>query len=288
MYEIGKFNEMKVVRQASFGYYLDSETGNSSDDVLIPLGSILVDKINIGDLIRVFIYRDSEDRIIATMKEPLITLGEVKKLKVVDLTPSGAFVSMGLERDVFVPKKEQKYPLEVNKDYLFKLYLDKSKRLAATTDVNGALETAEASTFNKNDEVKGTVYTIQGDGTIFVAIDDKYKAVLNKGEYFEDLKGGDLISAKVLRVLEDGRPLLTTRGNLREERLDVKDEIMNFLKEEGGFIPYNDKSTPEEIKDKFKTSKNYFKRALGNLMKEGLIRQDEKGTYLINIKGKGK
>lgn len=281
MYEIGKYNEMTIVRKADFGYYLDSKTGNTDDDVLIPNGSLDGNEVKVGDSITVFIYRDSKDRIIATMKKPLITVGEVKKLEVVGISEHGAFISMGLERDVFVPKKEQKFTLVEGNKYLFKLYVDKSGRLAATTDVNGALETAPESTFKKDEEVSGTIYLVQPNGTVFIAIDNQYKGVLNHGDYFQDFKGGDVAVGRILKVLEDGRPLLTTRSNLKDERLSLKDEIIKKLRTSHGFIPFNDKSTPEEIKDEFKTSKNYFKRAVGNLMKDGLITQDEDGLHLV-------
>ncbi len=280
MYDIGRFNEMNVVRKADFGVYLGAETGSTSDDILLPNGSVMGEIPEIGDTVRVFIYRDSEDRIIATMKEPLITVGEVKKLKVVEINDIGAFISMGLERDVFVPRKEQKYMLEEGKEYLFKLYLDKSKRLAATTDVNGALEVAPEGTFEKDQEVQGTVYSLQPGDTFFVALGDTYKSVLNKDEYFEEIKPGDVIKARILKILEDGRPVLTMRSDLKTERLELKDVILKKIKENKGSIPYNDKSTPEEIREEFKTSKNYFKIALGNLMKSGLIYQDEKGTHI--------
>lgn len=280
MYDIGRFNEMNVVRKADFGVYLGAGTGSTSDDILLPNGSVVGEIPEIGDTVRVFIYRDSEDRIIATMKEPLITVGEVKKLKVVEINDIGAFISMGLERDVFVPRKEQKYMLEEGKEYLFKLYLDKSKRLAATTDVNGALEVAPEGTFEKDQEVQGTVYSLQPGDTFFVALGDTYKSVLNRDEYFEEINPGDVIKARILKILEDGRPVLTMRSDLKTERLELKDVILKKIKENKGSIPYNDKSTPEEIREEFKTSKNYFKIALGNLMKSGLIYQDEKGTHI--------
>lgn len=281
MYEIGKINNMKVKREASFGFYLDAETGSTSDDVLLPKGSLNDRAVKLGDYVDAFVYRDSKDRIIATLKTPLITVDEVKKLKVVGINPTGAFVSMGLERDVLVPKKEQKYPLEVGKEYLFKMYVDKTNRLAATTDVNGALILPEPDTFEKGQEVKATLYGYQTNGSLYAAVDDKYRGVMLRSEFFTEVKPGDAITAKIIKILEDGRPSLTLRSDLKTERLEVKDEIMKRLKENEGFIPFNDQSTPEEIREEFQISKNYFKMALGNLMKAGLITQDEDGTHLV-------
>lgn len=278
-YRIGEINELQVKRSAPFGLYLEAGTGNTSDDVLLPKGSTEGAPV-IGETIAVFIYRDSEDRVIATMKQPLATLGEVRRLKVVGANQSGAFISIGLERDVFVPRKEQKYPLEIGRDYLFKLYVDKTERLAATTDVYGVLELPLPGVFEKNQLVKAALVGRQQNGALQAAIADRYKAILFKDEFFTKVEPGDIIEARILKFLDDGKPSLTLRSDLKTERLDVRGEIMKALQEGGGSIPYNDRSLPEEIRARFNTSKNYFKIALGNLMKEGRVYQDEAGTHL--------
>lgn len=282
-YKIGEMNEMVVKREAAFGVYLEAGSGSTSDDVLLPRGSI-TGEVKIGDIVPVFIYRDSEDRIIATMKQPLILVGEVKKLKVVGVNQSGAFVNIGLERDVFVPKKEQKYTIEIDREYLFKLYVDKTDRLCATTDVNGALLLPPEDKFQKDETVNVTILTRQQNGVLQAAIDDTYKAVLFKEEYFTEVNPGDTVQARILKFLDDGKPSLTLRSDLKTERLDIKQLILKALKEGDGSIPYNDKSTPDEIKRKFNTSKNYFKIALGNLMKDGKVTVDETGIHLIQPK----
>ncbi len=278
-YEIGVINEMTVKREASFGVYLDAETGNTNDDVLLPKGS-MIGEVNVGDEIAVFIYRDSEDRIIATMKKPLAMVGQVRKLKVVGTNASGAFISIGLEKDVFVPKKEQKYPIEVGQEYLFKLYVDKTNRISATTDVNGALMLPPEGLYEKDETVKVTICGRQQNGALQAAIDDTWKAILFKDEFFQDVQPGQVIEARILKFLDDGKPSLTLRSELKQERQDLKAEILAALREAGGSIPYNDRSTPEEIRRRFATSKNYFKMALGNLMKSGKVYQDETGTHL--------
>lgn len=278
-YSLGEINDMEVKREAAFGVYLDAGTGNTSEDVLLPTGS-MIGTVKMKDRVPVFIYRDSEDRIIATMKETLITLGQVRRLKVVGANQSGGFVDIGLERDVFVPKKEQKFPLETGKSYLFKLYVDKTERLAASTDVFGALEVAEEGVFEKDQIVTASILARQQNGVLQAAIADRYKAVLFGNEYFTEVEPGDTIEARILKFLDDGKPSLTLRSALKTERLELKDEILKALEEEGGSIPYNDRSTPDEIRKRFSTSKNYFKIALGNLMKAGKIYQDEAGTHL--------
>lgn len=282
-YELGILNVMTVKREADFGVYLDAGTGNTSDDVLLPKGS-MTEPVKVGDIIPVFIYRDSKERIIATMKETLITVGEVKKLKVVGSNESGAFINIGLERDVFVPKKEQKYPIEEGKEYLFKLYVDKTDRLCATTDVNGALMLPPEGMFEKDELVTVTIFGRQQNGALQAAIDDTFRAILFKDEFFTEVEPGDVIEARILKFLDDGKPSLTLRSELKKERQGLKHEILSALREGNGFIPYNDRSTPEEIKQRFQSSKNYFKMALGNLMKEGKVTQDETGTHLV--KGK--
>lgn len=280
MYEIGKINQMTVKRDASFGYYLEAGTGNTSDDVLLPNGSLDGHEVEIGSVVDAFIYRDSKDRIIATLKKPLITRDEVKKLKVVSVAPHGAFISMGLERDVLVPKKEQRFHLEAGKEYLFKLYVDKTDRLAATTDVNGALSNPPEGMIEKGSEVTGTIYGIQPNGSLYIAVNDEFRGIILKNEYYTDVRPGDVVTGKVIRLYEDGRPSVSLRHDLKSERLELKDEILKLLKESSGTIPYNDRSTPDEIREKFNTSKNYFKITLGNLMKAGLVYQDEEGTHL--------
>lgn len=280
MYEMGRINQMKVIREANFGIYLDSNTKNTDDDLLVPNSSIVGERPKIGDTIEVFVYRDSSDRPIATMKKPHLTVDEIKKLRVIGRNGSGVFIDMGLERDLFVPLKEQKYHVSEGNMYLFKMYVDKTGRLAATTDINGALEVMPEGLYKVNDEVSGTVYGYQTNGSLMLAVDDMYKAYIPKSDFFEEVDPGSVIKAKIYKILEDGKLALTMRNSLKEERIELTEIILKELKDNDGHIPYNDKSTPDEIREKFKTSKNYFKIALGNLMKKGLIYQDTDGTHL--------
>lgn len=278
MIKIGEYNELEIVREADFGYYLDGGTGKSSDDILLPKGNALGKELKKGDVINAFIYRDSKDRKIATLKEPKITVGEVGYLKIVGISKVGAFANFGLERDVLVPLKEQKYNLQKDKEYLLYMYVDKTGRLAATTDIDRYLEIMED--VNVGDEVSGIVYGYQTNNSLMIAIDGKYKGVILKNEYFTNIKPGDTVHCRVKKLYEDGMVGLTPRKKKLEERNELQEKILKFLKENDGIMSYNDKSTPEEIKKVFNSSKNYFKMALGGLMKEGLIKQDELGTRL--------
>lgn len=278
MINIGEFNNLKVVRRAEFGYYLGAETENTSDDILLPMKSTLGRALNIDDEVEAFVYRDSSDRLISTLKKPLAKVGDLAYLKVIDMTAIGSFVEIGLERDVLVPFKEENYKLETGKKYLFYIYLDKTGRIAATTFIDKYLY--DTDLYNIDDEVEGTVYGIQTNGTVMIAIDDIYRAVILKNENYMSIIPGERLSVRVKKYYEDGKMDVTARKQRLEERDVVEEQIMGYLDEHDGFMPYNDKSSPDDIKKVFKTSKNSFKRALGGLMKDGLIHQDEEGTRL--------
>ena len=278
MINIGDFNNLKVVRRAEFGYYLGADTGNSSDDILLPMKSTLGRGLSIDEEVEAFIYRDTSDRLIATLKRPLAKVGDLAYLKVADITPIGSFVGIGLERDVLVPFKEENYKLETGRSYLFYIYLDKTGRIAATTFIDKYLH--DTNSFNIDDEVEGTVYGIQTNGTLMIAIEDTYRAVILRKEYYDSVTPGDRLKVRVKKYYEDGKMDVTVRKPRLEERDVVEEQILEYLNKNGGSMPYNDKSSPDDIKKVFKTSKNSFKRALGGLMKSGLVVQDEEGTTL--------
>jgi len=278
MINIGDINSLKVVRRAEFGYYLGAETDNTSDDILLPMKSTVGRALKIDDEVEAFIYRDSSDRLIATLKRPLAKVGDLAYLKVVDMTPIGSFVEIGLERDILVPFKEENYSLETGKKYLFYVYLDKTGRLAATTFIDQYLY--ETDSFNIDDEVEGTVYGIQTNGTLMIAIDDIYRAVILRNENYAKVIPGDRLKVRVKKYYEDGKMDVTARKPRLEERDVVEEQILEYLNKCDGSMPYNDKSSPDDIKKVFQTSKNAFKRALGGLMKSDLIVQDEEGTKL--------
>lgn len=278
MINIGDLNNLKVVRRAEFGYYLGAGTDNTSDDILLPMKSTLGRALNIDDEVEAFVYRDSSDRLISTLKKPLAKVGDLAYLKVIDMTTIGSFIEIGLERDVLVPFKEENYKLETGRKYLFYIYLDKTGRIAATTFVDKYLY--DTDSYNIDDEVEGTVYGIQTNGTVMVAVDDIYRGVILRNENYMNLTPGDRVKVRVKKYYEDGKMDLTVRKPRLEERDIVEEQILEYLKCSNGAMPYNDKSSPDEIKQVFKTSKNAFKRALGGLMKSDLILQDEEGTRL--------
>lgn len=284
---IGKYNLLRVKRKASIGYYLDGETEETSDDILLPKGSTERKELDIGEKVEAFIYRDSDDRIIATLKKPLATVGEVKILKVVSNTKIGSFIDIGLERDVLVPFQEQSYNLLSGNEYLFYIYLDKTGRIAATTRVDSRLDNAITESeklYNPGEQVTGIVYGIQSNDSVMVAVDNKYRGVILKKEYYTKILPGEILTLYVKKYYEDNKMELTPRKTTKEERGTLEEIILQYLKDNNGSMTYNDKSSPDEIKIAFHESKNVFKKALGGLMKKRLIEQDENGTWLVGKK----
>ncbi|WMJ79122.1 S1-like domain-containing RNA-binding protein [Clostridium sp. MB40-C1] len=277
MIEIGKIQVLKVAKISKIGAYLNAETDNEEDNILLP-NNQLDDNVQVGDELEVFIYRDSEDRIIATRKKPLVEVGELAKLEVKETTSIGAFLDMGLEKDLLLPFKEQKYKVIPGNKYLVGVYIDKSDRLTATTYIAKFLKTD--SDYKKHDKVKGTVYSVNPELGVLVAVDNKYKGLIPKNYYFERIEVGQEVEAVVTRVRDDGKLDLSTRESAYKEIDSDAEMILNKMKRYDGSLPLNDKSSPEEIKDRLKISKAAFKRAVGRLLKEEKIEQTEKGLKL--------
>lgn len=279
MIKLGEYNKLKVKRKAEFGYFLDAGTNNSKDDVLLHNRLVGKNKIEVGDEIEVFIYKDSEGRLAATMNYPKAKVGDIAYLKVVAHTKIGSFIDVGLPKDILVPFKAQKYEMTKGNRYLFYIYVDKSGRLAATTDIFPYLSVEHS--YKIGDVVDGIVYGFQTNKSATVCVDNKYDAVILNNEYFTELNIGDkLENLKVIKIYEDGRLGLTPRGERKEELDSLEKSIMSYIEGNDGFMRFNDKSSPEEIATVFNSSKKNFKRALGVLMKKGLITQNEEGTFL--------
>ncbi|HBF3496419.1 TPA: DNA-binding protein [Clostridioides difficile] len=279
MINIGDFNKLTVKRKTEFGYFLDGQTNNTKDDILLHNRLIGKNEINIGDEVNAFIFKDSDDRTAATLIPPLAKVGDVAHLKVVDNTDIGTFIDMGLPKDILVPFKTKTYPLFRDEKYLFYIYLDKSKRIAATTDIDSYLLTDH--TYNVGDIVTGVVYGFQTNNSAMICVDNKYAGVILHNEYFTELKAGDVLeNLHVIKIYEDGKLGLSPRGNRKDELDTLENKILSYLEGSDGYMRFNDKSDPKDISILFNSSKKNFKRALGVLMKKGLIYQDEEGTYL--------
>ena len=279
MIKIGDFNKLEVKRSTDFGYFLDGKTNNSKDDILLHKRLIGKNEVNVGDTVNAFIYIDSEGRKAATLIPPKAKVNEVAYLKVVAHTKIGSFIDIGLQKDILVPFKAKTYDLEKGHRYLFYIYLDKTGRLAATTDIDQYLTTDH--NYNIGDSVEGIVYGFQTNNSAMVCVDNKYAGVILHNEYFTELNIGDkLEDLKVIKIYEDGRLGLTPRKERKAELDTLEIAIMSYMEGNDGFMRFNDKSSPEDIATVFNSSKKNFKRALGVLMKKNLIVQNEEGTFL--------
>lgn len=290
--KLGKIQELEIVKTTDNGVYLadpaEIRAANAAaekgpedldiDRVLLPKNQA-PKQPTLGTRLTVFLYKDSEDRPIATTTIPPLTLGALAVLPVTEVSTIGAFLSWGLAKDLLLPFKEQTYRASQGDPVLVALYIDKSQRLCATTKVYNYLRTD--SPYKANDKVIGTVYEIIDAFGAFVAVDNRYSALVPKQELFTSLKPGDSIEARVSMVHEDGKLTLSLREQVHLQ-LDVDaKEVYRKLTEAGGFLPYHDKSDPEIIKRVFSLSKNAFKRAIGHLMKEGLITISSVGIRVV-------
>ncbi len=269
---------MKIANFATFGAYLDAGTGNRKDNILLPKKQIPLGTTD-GDSLEVFIYRDSEDRIIATTKTPYAKIGDLAYLKVTANTKLGAFLDFGLERGLFLPYSEQRYPLFIGKRYLVFLYLDKSDRICCTTDIYKHL--SSDSPYTKNDKVSGTVYFKKPEMGVFVAVDNKYLGLIPNNEYFEDLMIGDVIKARVIKVREDGKLDLSTKDVSHKQMTTDSKVLYDAMLVNNGLLPFDEKASPDIIQRKFKMSKAAYKRAIGGLLKSKKISKTENGFKVI-------
>ncbi|MGN0331966.1 MAG: S1 RNA-binding domain-containing protein [Lachnospiraceae bacterium] len=272
--ELGKKRTLMVVKKVDFGVYL----GTNEERVLLPKRQV-PKGIEIGDPVEVFLYKDSDDRIIATTQTPKITMGELKVLTVVDTGRIGAFLDWGLPKDLLLPFKEQTKKVSKGDEVLVALYVDKSERLCATMKVYSRLRTD--SEYQKDDEVQGTVYELSDNFGVFVAVDNQYSALIPKREAFGNLKVGDRVTARVTKVREDGKLDLSVRKKAFLQMDDDADMLLKMMKENGGKIPFTDKSDAELIKEKLGISKNAFKRAVGRLLKEHKIQINKNDIEIL-------
>ena len=267
MIELGKKQILEVVKKVEFGVYLAEEAG-STDKVLLPKKQV-PEGTDTGSQIEVFIYRDSKDRLIATTATPKLTLGELAVLEVKEVGKIGAFLDCGLEKDLFLPFKQQTRRVRTGEQVLVAMYTDKSNRLCATMNVYEYLE--KESPYAKEDVVKGVIYEISKNFGAFVAVDYKYSALIPAKEFHGEYQIGDEVEARVTAVKADGKLDLSIRQKAHLQMDQDAEYVMQVIDEFDGVLPFNDKVSPEVIQREFQMSKNAFKRAVGKLYKEGKI-----------------
>ncbi len=275
MTEIGKLNNLQVVKILDFGAYLD---GGEKGEILLPTRYI-PDDIDIDDFIEVFIYNDSEDRIIATTEKPFAMVGDFCLLKVVEVNNVGAFLDWGLVKDLLVPFREQKTRMEVGRSYIVHIYLDEeTDRIVASAKLDRFLDTTPPQ-YEKHQQVDILIQS-RTDLGYKAIINNAHFGVLYENEVFANLNIGDRMKAFIKKVREDEKIDLYLNKTGYNQIDSVSEGILEKLKQNNNFVPITDKSKPEIIYNTFAISKKTFKKAIGNLYKKHLISIEKQGIRL--------
>jgi uncharacterized protein len=276
MTEIGKINHLYVVKEVDFGIYLD---GGDLGEILMPKRYV-PEGTQPEDMIDAFIYLDSEDRLVATTEKPLAMVEEFALLEVVSVAPVGAFLNWGLPKDLFVPFREQRQPMEEGKKYLVYVYLDQnSKRIAASSKIEHYLDNIPVD-YDEGEDVD-LIIVNETDLGYNAIIDNSHLGVIFKNEVFQPLNPGDKIQGFIKKIRTDGKIDLCLQKAGYEKISAFADKIIAELEKREGFLPLTDKSSPEEIYQTFKISKKNFKAAIGALYKKRMIALEENGIRLL-------
>jgi len=277
MAEIGKLNSLRVVKEVDFGLYLDG--GEDHGEILIPKRYV-PEGVKPEDIIEVFIYLDSEDRIIATTEKPYIMVGEFAMLKVVSVTRMGAFLDWGLPKDLLVPFREQKMDMEEGKYYIVTVYLDSdSKRLVASAKIEKFLDNVPAD-YQAGEEVDLLIVNSTDLGFNAI-INNKHTGVLYKNEVFQPLRKGDKVKGYIKKIREDEKIDLILQKPGYQKVDDISMGIVDILKKHNGYLAITDKTDPDEIYKVFGVSKKTFKKAIGSLYKLRIISIEGDGIKLV-------
>lgn len=275
MVKMGEYNVLKVIKEKSMGVFLeDGENG-----ILLPKRFMPVDT-KIGDDIKVFLYHDGEDRPIATTQQPFGILGDIVKLKAVNVTQQGAFLDWGLMKDLFIPKSKMQTFMRVNGEYLVKIVMDEQTgRLAATEKLDHFLSN-ENLTVNVKDEVDLIVYR-KTDIGYEVIINNTHKGILHFNEVYRNIEIGDRFKGFIKNILPENK-IDVVAGKPGYERVeDASEKLLRLLNENDGYLPYHDKSSPEDIYSFFGMSKKTFKMTTGNLYKQHKLLFTKTGIQLV-------
>lgn len=273
--KVGEYNTLRVARGFDFGMYL----GEDKDVVLLPK-RFVPPGVKVGDMLKVFVYHDSEDRLIATTQQPKGIVGDIVNLEVVSVTKLGAFMDWGLMKDLFVARSQQLMGMRAGGHYLVKIYLDEmTGRVAATEKIERFLSN-DVLTVKEQDPVDLLVYRRTDIGYV-VIINNQHTGVLHFNDIFQEIQVGDKLKGFIKNIREDNRIDVAT-GKMGYQRVeDEAGKVMRLLKENDGYLPYNDKSDPEEIYSFFGMSKKTFKMTTGNLYKNRKIIFTQTGIKLV-------
>lgn len=270
--ELGKTQILVIMKKVDFGVYL-AEAEHPDEKVLLP-GRQVPEGAQTGDEVEVFLYKDSQDRLIATTAHPKLTMGSVARLTVKEVTKIGAFLDWGLEKDLLLPFRQQVKRVAEGEKVLVSLYIDKSERLCATMNVYHNLRAD--SPYHAEDEVVGRAYASSDEFGVFVAVDNCYSALIPKKELYGQVELGEDLRARVSKVQPDGRLVLSIREKAYLQIHEDAERLLEIIDSYDGVLPFNDKVSPAIILRETGMSKNEFKRAVGNLLKAGKIQITEK------------
>ena len=269
MLKIGCIQNLEIVKMLDFGAYLAENAGESRENTVLLPAKQVPEGAEIGTRLDVFLYRDSEDRLIATTRKPVMEVGGVALLAVKETSRIGAFLDWGLEKDLLLPFHEQTARVKAGDQVLAALYVDKSGRLCATMKLYPYLRTD--SPYLPGAVLEARVYEISENFGVFLAVEDTYSAMIPRQEAQGNYKPGQLIRVRVTKVREDGKLTVSAREKSYLQMDTDADQIFRELEQAGGEFPFDDKASPEQIREKFGISKAAFKRAVGHLLKEGKI-----------------
>lgn len=276
MIKVGEYNTLKVLREVDFGFYLD----DGQDGILLPK-RFVPEGTKVGDELKVFLYHDSEGRLIATTQQPFGIVGDIVKLKAVSVTNQGAFLEWGLMKDIFVPKSKQQSGMREGADYLVKIYIDEQTgRVAATEKIEPFLSN-DSLTVKEMDVVDLTVYRRTDIGYV-VIINNLHTGVLHFNEIYQEIETGKKFKGFIKKIRPDNKidVVVGKPGYNRVE--DEAQKIIRLLNENNGYLPYHDKSDPDEIYSFFGMSKKAFKMTTGSLYKQRKIMFTKTGIKLMD------
>lgn len=275
--ELGKYNTLKVVKAVDFGMYLD---GGVEGEILLP-ARYVPEGTQLGDELRVFIYLDNEERLVATTLTPRVQVGEFAYLEVNWVNQHGAFLDWGLMKDLFVPFAEQKMKMQVGKSYIVHAHVDEeSFRIMASAKVERYLS-KEVPTYNPGDEVHILVWQ-KTDLGFKVIVENKFSGLIYDNEVFRPLHTGMELTAYIKQVRPDGKLDLMLQKSGQAHVEDFSSTLLDYIREQGGHTTFNDKSPADEIYETFGVSKKTFKRAVGDLYKKHLIELNDAGIQLAH------
>ena len=271
---------LKVARLGEMGAFLDAETGNTSDDILLHMTQQMAPG-KVGAMVTVFLYLDPKRRLTASMRVPRMKEGQIARLKVINTSRDGAFLDVGAERGIFMPYAGMRGRPQIGEVVWAKLYTDKSGRLAVTMEVEDEMRRASqpAVGVRVGDKVTGAIYNYTDSGA-FMFSKERYIVFIDNKEIKDRPRVGEIVTARVTYVRQDGRLNASLREVKEKALITDSERILELLASRNGKMPYSDETSPEVIRDKFQISKAAFKRALGHLMREGRVVEQDGWTYL--------